>query len=134
MRDPDDSPPNPADAAGVSKPLADRAGRARGAGAHPAASVLNLTNNILGAGLFTMPWCLRQTTVSSGVALLVFVAIANTFSFVTLSRCCDLSGEFSFLQIGRVALGPRFGRLVQWVVALYTIGSCSVSGTQYCQR
>ena len=86
-------------------------------------SVLNLTNNILGAGLFSMPWCLAQATAVSGTILLILCAVLNTISFVILCRCTEISGEYSYLKMGRVALGARFGVVVQSVVALYAVGS-----------
>ena len=51
-------------------------------------SILNLINNILGAGLFSMPWILKQASIGSGVLLLLFCAILNAFSFVIISKCC----------------------------------------------
>jgi amino acid permease len=86
-------------------------------------SILNLINNILGAGLFSMPWCLRQASLTSGVLLLIFCACMNAASFVIISMCCDLAGEFSYLKMGRLALGNRFGYALQAVVACYTLGS-----------
>jgi hypothetical protein len=32
-------------------------------------SVLNLINNIVGAGLFSMPWCLKEATVATGTVV-----------------------------------------------------------------
>jgi sodium-coupled neutral amino acid transporter 11 len=91
--------------------------------AHVLPSILNLINNVLGAGLFSMPWCLRQASLGSGVLLLIFCAVMNTASFVIISMCCDLAGEFSYLKMGRLALGNTFGLCLQSVVALYTLGS-----------
>jgi amino acid permease len=108
----------PAGAKGATGAKKDKAGTAE---VFP--SVLNLTNNILGAGLFSMPWCLSQATAVSGALLLVLCACLNTISFVILCRCTELSGEYSYLKMGRVALGGRFGILVQSVVALYAVGS-----------
>ena len=86
-------------------------------------SLLNLINNILGAGLFSMPWCLRQASLGSGVVLLIFCACLNAASFVIIAKCCDLAHEFSYLKMGRIALGNTFGLCLQGVVALYTLGS-----------
>ena len=91
--------------------------------AHVLPSILNLINNVLGAGLFSMPWCLRQASLGSGVLLLIFCAVMNTASLVIISMCCDLAGEFSYLKMGRLALGNTFGLCLQSVVALYTLGS-----------
>ena len=91
--------------------------------AHAIPSILNLINNVLGAGLFSMPWCLRQATLGTGVLLLLFCAFMNTASFIIISMCCDLAGEFSYLKMGRLALGNKFGFLFQSVVSFYTLGS-----------
>jgi solute carrier family 38 (sodium-coupled neutral amino acid transporter), member 11 len=86
-------------------------------------SILNLINNILGAGLFSMPWCFRCTSLVSGILLLIFCASMNAASFVIIGKCCDAAGEFSYIKMGRLALGNTFGVALQTVVALYTLGS-----------
>ena len=91
--------------------------------AHVFPSILNLVNNVVGAGLFSMPWCLRQTSLGTGVLLLIFCATMNTASFVIIAKCCDIAGEFSYLKMGRIALGNKFGVVLQSVVAAYTLGS-----------
>ena len=76
-------------------------------------SVLNLVNNVVGAGLFSMPWVLKQSSIVTGVVLLLFMAGLNGVSFVLLAKCCDLTGSFSYFDMGKMAFGPRFGVLVQ---------------------
>ena len=37
----------------------------------------------------------------------------NIVSFMLLAECCELTGKFSYLEIGRVAFGPLFGTIAQ---------------------
>ena len=73
----------------------------------PLSSTVNLINNVIGAGLFSMPWCLAQSTIVSGLVVFVLICLLNVYSFVLLARCCTLTGCYSYLDIGRLALGPR---------------------------
>lgn len=56
------------------------------AGASSFVSVLNLVNNIVGAGLFSMPWVLQQASILVGCLLLGMMAILNGISFILLVR------------------------------------------------
>ena len=86
-------------------------------------SSINLLNNVVGAGLFSMPWCLAQSTLISGCLVFIVICLLNLYSFVLLARCCQLAGCFSYLEIGNVALGPRFGTIAQGTSTLYACGS-----------
>ena len=86
-------------------------------------SAVNLLNNIIGAGLFSMPWCLAQATLVSGSVIFVIVTLLNVYSFMLLASCCSMTGCYSYLDIGQQALGPRFGALVQTTAILYACGS-----------
>jgi len=79
------------------------------------ASTVNLINNIVGAGMFSMPWCLMECTLFTGVLLMLFMCFLNAASFIILARCCELAGSFSYLEMGRKAFGDRFGCVVQVV-------------------
>jgi sodium-coupled neutral amino acid transporter 2 len=91
-----------------------------------ATSVVNMCNNIVGAGIFSMPWCMSKCTIVTGFALMTAMCIVNGISFVMLAYCCELSGTFNYKKMGEMALGgsPRFGKLVQVCVLMYTTGSC----------
>lgn len=93
----------------------------------PKASVLSssvsLINNIVGAGLFSMPWCLLESTVLTGSAAFCVICVLNLTSFMLLAECCDMSGCYSYLQIGQLALGPAFGVAAQLSTMLYAAGS-----------
>ncbi len=85
----------------------------------PLASTVNLINNVIGAGLFSMPWCLREATVLTGVLIFLVVCTLNVASFALLARCSALTNSYSYLEIGEISLGPRFGLAAQATAILY---------------
>ena len=86
-------------------------------------STVNLLNNIMGAGLFSMPWCLAQSTVVGGSIVFVLICMLNVYSFTLLARCCTMTNRYSYLEIGKVALGPGFGMAAQCTAIFYACGS-----------
>ena len=78
-----------------------------------ASSVFNLVNNIIGAGLLTMPWALRESSLVTGLVLISIVGFFNAYSFMLLAKCCDLSGTFSYKEMGARTLGRKWGILIQ---------------------
>ena len=46
-------------------------------------------NNIVGAGLLSMAWCLKEGTLLPGVAALMVMCAFNVYSFILLARCCE---------------------------------------------
>ena len=89
----------------------------------PLSSSVNLINNIIGAGLFSMPWCLEQSTVLTGILIFFLISLLNVFSFMLLAKCCTMAGCYSYLEIGEHALGPKFGIAAQLTAMLYACGS-----------
>ena len=87
------------------------------------ASVMNLLNNIVGAGLYSMPWCLMEATIVSGSVLTVWICALNVASFLLLADACERTGTFSYLELGERAFGARFGAAAQAVCVCYTAGS-----------
>lgn len=87
-------------------------------------SVINLIVNVLGVGVLTISWALTQTSVVNGIALLVIMCVLNIFAFHLIARCCEASGSFSYLDMGRMVLGHRGGTIVQSVVLFHTYFSC----------
>ena len=86
-------------------------------------SAINLINNVIGAGLLSMPWCLREATLVTGCIIFAVVCMLNVISFGLLARCSDMTGCFSYLDIGQQALGARFGVAAQVTTMLYACGS-----------
>ena len=89
-----------------------------------AASSLNLINNVVGAGLFSMPWTMKRASLAGGVALCTYTCFINSISYYLLARCCDMSGSFTYLDIGTRCFGASFGIFAQICVLLYSLGSC----------
>eukprot|EP01061_Rhynchopus_euleeides_P022649 TRINITY_DN3699_c0_g1_i3.p1 TRINITY_DN3699_c0_g1~~TRINITY_DN3699_c0_g1_i3.p1 ORF type:complete len:540 (+),score=130.84 TRINITY_DN3699_c0_g1_i3:149-1621(+) len=88
------------------------------------ASSLNLINNVVGAGLFSMPWTMKRASIAGGVMLCAYTCFINSISYHIIARCCDMSGSFTYLDIGNRCFGPRFGIFAQTCVLLYSLGSC----------
>ena len=86
-------------------------------------SSINLINNIVGAGLFSMPWCLRQATVVTGCAVFILIACLNIVSFMLLADSCERTGTFSYLEMGERAFGRKFGVVAQLTTMFYASGS-----------
>jgi hypothetical protein len=62
-----------------------------------ASSAVNIVNNIIGSGLLTLPWALREASVAGGLALLTVVGVTAAFSFHLLARCCVATGVFRYV-------------------------------------
>jgi amino acid permease len=86
------------------------------------ATALNLSNNMMGAGLLTVPYCLMETSVVTGIIIFSVVAVVAGLSFMLLAQSCDLAQSYSYLEMGKQALGPNFGNLVLMFLLLYTTG------------
>ena len=92
-------------------------------GASRFASLMNLLNNVVGAGLYSMPWVLMMASVLSGTAVTVLICLLNLASFLLLADACERTGTFSYLELGRNAFGATFGEVAQFVCVCYTAGS-----------
>jgi amino acid permease len=94
----------------------------------PKASVLGtavtIINNTIGAGLLALPFTFMRSSLVTGALSMAAIALLNGVSMVVLARCCDLSGEFAYKDIGARALGPRAGVAITALMATYTLGSC----------
>lgn len=86
-------------------------------------SALNLANNVIGAGLLSLPLAMADSSVAGGLTAMALVGMASGVSLVTLARCCDAAGAFEYRALGRAAYGERFGVAVQLAMLWYTAGS-----------
>ena len=87
------------------------------------ASFMSLLNNIVGAGLYSMPWCMMVSTVLGGSILTLWIGALNLLSFLLLADACERTRTFSYLELGSRALGARFGTFAQGICVCYTAGS-----------
>lgn len=89
-----------------------------------ASTVLNLSNNIIGAGILSLPWCLKEAGMLEGLALFVVVGLLSGSSMVLIAICCEQTRLFTFKQLGEHALGKCFGCILQLSMLIYTSLSC----------
>eukprot|EP01061_Rhynchopus_euleeides_P006025 TRINITY_DN15106_c0_g2_i1.p1 TRINITY_DN15106_c0_g2~~TRINITY_DN15106_c0_g2_i1.p1 ORF type:complete len:575 (+),score=222.12 TRINITY_DN15106_c0_g2_i1:170-1726(+) len=89
-----------------------------------ATSVINLVNNTVGAGLFSLPWCMKQSTLGTGMILMTLMCLLNGISFILLAWCCELAQTCSYLKMMHKAFGKTGGTIAQLCVLCYGIGSC----------
>jgi amino acid permease len=88
------------------------------------ATVLNLCNNLVGAGLLTLPYCLKNASIMVGIVLLFVVGALSAASFTLLAALCDATGQFTFRGLCEVTLGKKSAVVIQSVIAVYTTVSC----------
>ncbi|KAA0164728.1 hypothetical protein FNF31_02265 [Cafeteria roenbergensis] len=88
-------------------------------------TVMGIANNVVGAGMLSLPWCLMQASLIPGLTLMVGISALAALSVVVICASADLAGGvYTFKELGARAVGPGFGVFLQVVVALYTLGSC----------
>eukprot|EP01083_Nonionella_stella_P258822 884193_1 len=87
-------------------------------------SVLNLMNNVIGAGILTLPFAVRQGSIFPTFLMMCVVCAFSIYSLILLGRCCELTQRYSYREIWSEAFSPSSGVLVQWIILVYTFGSC----------
>ncbi|KAL0205476.1 hypothetical protein P9112_000783 [Eukaryota sp. TZLM1-RC] len=95
-------------------------------GASLFSSTVNLTNTIVGAGVLTIPHAFLDTGAALGIMLLLFVCFFSSFGMYFLTVCCEITGAFSYKAIGKKSMGNAMGYVVEFVVGVTTIGSCTM--------
>lgn len=88
------------------------------------ATSISVCANLVGAGLLSLPYTLKRAGLVTGVAAMTTMCVLNAFSVLLIARCCDLSKKYSYLDVGRSALGPAAGVVITAIMAVYTLGSC----------
>ena len=87
-------------------------------------TVMNLTNNIIGAGLLSLPWCIKESSIVYGALMVALMGFIQALTFVVVVICCEYAGTFSFMELGRRVMGSLAGSLIQICMLVYTAGSC----------
>ena len=84
----------------------------------------NMVNNMVGSGLLSIPWCVRQLGGSApGAALLALIAFVTWSSFAIIGLVCSrVPGTRSFDDLAAVAGFSK--RATKMLLALYTWLSC----------
>ena len=94
-------------------------------GATVLASVFNLANTTLGAGIVAIPFFFSQCGVVLGAALLVSVGVMSALASLLLVAAADQCGSWSYIGVAKAAYGERGERAVQAAILLLTIGVMS---------
>eukprot|EP00927_Polykrikos_kofoidii_P080297 TRINITY_DN77166_c0_g1_i1.p1 TRINITY_DN77166_c0_g1~~TRINITY_DN77166_c0_g1_i1.p1 ORF type:complete len:432 (+),score=48.06 TRINITY_DN77166_c0_g1_i1:42-1337(+) len=87
-------------------------------------TTVTLINNAVGAGFISLAFCLQQTSVMVGLALMASIGILSFLSAVMIAGACEQTSCFTFLGIVERLFGTKFGTLAQIVMATYACGSC----------
>lgn len=86
-------------------------------------STVNMSNTIIGAGLLTLPFALKVSGgIVNGLVLFVCVALGSAHGFSFLCRSCELTGKFTYREVGDAAM-PGRGWLVEGIKGCYTMGT-----------
>lgn len=75
-------------------------------------AAINLTKNLIGAGMFTLPRAFSRASVLLGFAMLMFCALMSAAGFVLIARNCRTLGCSTYREMGVKAIGPRFGFVI----------------------
>lgn len=88
------------------------------------ASSLNLTANLVGAGLLSLPWALKEAGVLVGLIQLAIIMCLSMASFCVIGVCCQRTGLYNFRDMVSQHLGGGAAILVQLCNMGYACGSC----------
>lgn len=94
-------------------------------GASLAQSIFNLTKNIVGIGLLSLPAAVAAGTgLLPAIGLTVLLGVYSGYTFSIFGRVCEASGERNFKGLGLAASRPRLASTMVWVCTLRTVFSC----------
>ena len=65
-------------------------------------------NNIVGAGLLSMPWTIKEGSLVVGLICMALVCFLNIMSLYFLAVCCELTGKFTYKGIAELVFGRRY--------------------------
>lgn len=85
-------------------------------------SVFNLASATLGAGALSVPFAFKSMGIALGTLLIVFSALATTFSIRLLVIARARTGLSSYEQITERLYGPRAAAMVETSIAVFCFG------------
>ena len=80
--------------------------------------------NLVGAGLLSLPYTLQRAGLVTGCVVMCLMACLNASSLLLIARCCELSGKYTYKDVGSAALGSAAATCISAIMAVYTLGSC----------
>mmetsp|Transcript_4394 Transcript_4394/g.12330 ORF Transcript_4394/g.12330 Transcript_4394/m.12330 type:complete len:466 (+) Transcript_4394:120-1517(+) len=87
-------------------------------------SILSVANSVVGAGMLSLPYLLRESSLLMGMVVIVITCTLSIYSFYILGASCELAGRFDYKGLGAEAGGPHFAVMIQVAMILYTAGAC----------
>jgi len=90
-----------------------------------ATASINLTKNLIGAGIFTLPSALLCSSVAAGLATMVFVGTVQASSFIMIAFLCQRLGAHTYRQVCAAAFGQRAGRIVDACIMTNSFFACT---------
>jgi len=85
---------------------------------------VNLTKNLIGAAIFSLPQALGRSSVLPGLATMLGVGVVQASSFVLIAVLCQQYGAQTYRGICAAAFGPRSGRVVDFLIATNSFFIC----------
>ena len=89
-------------------------------------SFFNLSQNVLGAGAFSIPSAVAATGLGGGVFLLLVIAFIGIFTFLVLTYFTNTLQQQTYQGIITHTLGKRVAFAAQLLVLFYTFGSAVI--------
>jgi len=87
------------------------------------ASIFNMTNMIIGAGVLALPYAFRAAGVIPATLICVAVWIASSYSFMLLATCAEHLNEFSYKGVAKRTYGDFAAQFSESAIMIYTIGN-----------
>jgi len=91
-------------------------------------SLLNLSKNIIGAGMLSLPFAMKGAGVVPFVLGLMFMGALNAYTFYLLGWCCRAVGASSFGELWSKTFGPSSA----WVADLSVLLNNGLACLAYC--
>eukprot|EP00927_Polykrikos_kofoidii_P002191 TRINITY_DN10859_c0_g1_i1.p1 TRINITY_DN10859_c0_g1~~TRINITY_DN10859_c0_g1_i1.p1 ORF type:complete len:437 (-),score=61.57 TRINITY_DN10859_c0_g1_i1:77-1387(-) len=88
-------------------------------------AITTLTQNILGAGVLTLPFAFKCAGLLGGIAMISLIFGLSVLSMGVLLLLANHCGEFSYGGLALRALGERSATVVSVAVLFFTIGICT---------
>jgi len=86
---------------------------------------MNLTKNLIGAGMFTMPKALVHGSVLPGTCMLLFCGTVQGGTFVLIAFLCEKLKAKSYHEMMAKSIGPLAGTAVSACIATNSFFACT---------
>jgi len=88
------------------------------------AASTNLTKNLVGSGIFSLPWALRQGSLFPGLVTLLSVGLVQASSFVLIAFLCERLRTRTYRGVLTAAFGRQSGCIVDMLIAINGFSAC----------